>query len=70
MHSSGNQNSIMLFALAIVVVSTILSVPLLPERYAYSQSSNTNSTIKAASSGVDLIKYSSLAFGCKDWQQI
>ena len=55
MHLSDNQNSIMLFALAIVVVSTILSFPLLPERYAYSQSSNTNSTIKAASSGVDLI---------------
>ena len=55
MHSFGNKNNIMLFTLAIVVVSAVLSYPLLPERYAYSQPSNTNSTIKAASSEVDLI---------------
>jgi hypothetical protein len=45
----------MLSVLAILVTSTILSFPLGPDRFAYSQSSKTNSTANATSSGVDLI---------------
>jgi len=41
--------------LAILVTSTILSFPLGPDRYVYSQSSKTNLTASTASSGVDLI---------------
>jgi hypothetical protein len=41
--------------LAVLIASTILSFPLGPDRYAYSQPFNTNSTAKAASSGVDLM---------------
>jgi hypothetical protein len=41
--------------LAVLITSTILSFPLGPDRYAYSQPFNANSTAKAASSGVDLI---------------
>ena len=53
MHSC--REGIIFSVLAIVVTSTILSFPLGPDRYAYSQSSNTNSTTKAANLGVDLI---------------
>ena len=55
MHSSKLREGILLSLLAIVVTFIILSFPLLPDRYAYSQSSKTNSTTKAANSGVDLI---------------
>lgn len=55
MHSCKLRERIILLVLGIVVASTILSFPLGPDRYAYSQSSNTNSTAKAANSGVDLI---------------
>ena len=53
MHSCKLREGIaILSVLSIVVASTILSFP---DRYAYSQPFNTNSTAKAASSGVDLI---------------
>jgi hypothetical protein len=49
------RKGIILSVLAIVATSTILSYPIGPDRYAYSQSSKTNSTTREASSGVDLI---------------
>jgi hypothetical protein len=53
MHSCKLRERIaILSVLSIVVASTILSFP---DRYAYSQPNNTNSTAKVASSGVDLI---------------
>ena len=55
MRSCKLREGITLSVLAIVVTSTILSPSLGPHRYAYSQSSNTNSTAKVANSGVDLI---------------
>ena len=55
MHICKLKEGIILPVLAILVTSTILSFPLGQDRYAYSQSSKTNSTANAASSGVDLI---------------
>jgi hypothetical protein len=55
MHSCKLREGIILSVVAIVVTFTILSFSLVPDRYAYSQSSKTNSTTKAANSGVDLI---------------
>jgi hypothetical protein len=55
MHICKLKQGIILPVLAILVTSTILSFPLGQDRYAYSQSSKTNSTANAASSGVDLI---------------
>jgi hypothetical protein len=55
MHFRKLKQGIILPVLAILVTSTILSFPLGPDRYAYSQTSKTNSTASTASSGVDLI---------------
>src|SRR5436309_3025724 len=55
MHFRKLKQGIILPVLAILVTSTILSFPVGHDRYAYSQSSNTNSTSNATSSGVDLI---------------
>jgi hypothetical protein len=55
MHFRKLRQGIILSVLAILVTSTILSFPLGPDRYAYSQSSKTNSTANATSSGVDLV---------------
>jgi len=48
------RSCIILSVLAIVASSTIISFPAGPDRYAYSQSSNTNSTTKEANMTVDL----------------
>ena len=46
---------IILPLLAVLITITILSFPLGQDRYAYSQSPKTNTTVSAAGSGVDLI---------------
>lgn len=55
MHSCELREGIILSVLAIVMASTILSFPLVPDQYIYSQPFNTNSTAKVPKSGVDLI---------------
>ena len=46
---------IILPLLAVLITITIVSFPLGQDRYAYSQSPKTNSTVNGAGSGVDLI---------------
>ena len=46
---------IILPLVAILITSTFLGVSLGQDRYAYSQSSNTSSTVNATSTGVDLV---------------
>ena len=46
---------IILPLVAILITTTILGIPLGQDRYAYSQSPKTNTTVNAASTGVDLI---------------
>jgi hypothetical protein len=55
MHSRELREGIILSVLVIVIASTIFSFPLIPNRYAYSQPFNANSTAKVPKSGVDLI---------------
>lgn len=55
MHFRKLKQGIIFPVLTILVISTILSFPLGQDRYAYSQSSKSNSTANSASSGVDLI---------------
>ena len=54
MHSSKLKQVIILPLVAILITTTILGIPLGQDRYAYSQSPKTNSTVNAAG-GVDLI---------------
>jgi hypothetical protein len=54
MHSCGPKQGI-ISLLAIPIIFTMLSFPLGQDQYAYSQSSETNPTVKAAAMGVDLI---------------
>lgn len=55
MHPSKPNQGIVLPVLAILVTFSILGFSLGQDRYAYSQSSDTNSTANVAGTGVDLI---------------
>ena len=56
MHFSKSKQVIIILSLvAILITTTILGIPLGQDRYAYSQSPKTNTTVSAAGSGVDLI---------------
>ena len=55
MYSCGPKQGIISLVLATPIIFTILSFPLGQDQYAYSQSSETNPTVKAAVMGVDLI---------------
>jgi len=55
MQSCGPKQGIISLILAIPIIFTMLSFPLGQDQYAYSQSSETNPTVKAAVMGVDLI---------------
>jgi hypothetical protein len=55
MQSCGPRQGIISLVLAIPILFTLLSFPLGQDQYAYSQSSETNPTVKAAVMGVDLI---------------
>ncbi len=55
MHSCGPKQGIISLVLAMPIIFTMLSFPLGQDQYAYSQSSETNPTVKAAVMGVDLI---------------
>jgi hypothetical protein len=55
MHHSKPERGIILPVLVILVTSSILGFSMGQYRYAYSQSSNTNSTANAAVTGVELI---------------
>ena len=54
MHSCGPKQGIISLVLAMPIIFTMLSFPLGQDQYAYSQSSETNATVKAAVMGVDL----------------
>ena len=53
--NKSKQVFIILPLVAILINTTILAIPLGQDRYAYSQSPKTNTTVSAAGSGVDLI---------------
>jgi hypothetical protein len=55
MQSCGLKQGIISLVLAIPIIFTILGFPLGQDQYAYSQSSETNPTVKAAVMGVDLV---------------
>jgi hypothetical protein len=55
MHFSKSKQVIIILSLvAILITTTNLGIPLSQDRYAYSQSPKTNTTVSAAGSGVDL----------------
>ena len=55
MHFSKLKQDIIVPLVAILITITILGIPFGQDRYAYSQSPKTNTTVSAAGSGVDLI---------------